>query len=83
MLKRLLVILLILAVATLIFILGYRLGQQGIPHDCAELGATYLQIGRRTLGITSYNSTLWDHLIDTETTFTNNCFDSLKTLSRP
>ncbi|MBU1033163.1 hypothetical protein KJ937_04525 [Patescibacteria group bacterium] len=48
-----------------------------MPTNCAELGAAYLEVGKNELGITDFGSDEWIRLIDDETKFTNDCYESL------
>jgi len=56
---------------------GYQFANNSVPKSCAELGATYLEIGKNELGITDFGSDEWIRLIDDETKFTNDCYESL------
>jgi len=56
---------------------GYLLASNPGPKNCAELGATYLEIGKKDLGITDFGSDEWKRLIDDETKFTNDCYKSI------
>jgi hypothetical protein len=58
-------------------IVGYQLRGNSRPTSCAELGATYLEIGKEELGITDFGSDEWIRLIDDETKFTNDCYKSM------
>lgn len=55
---------------------GYRLTSDPVPKNCAELGAIYLEIGKKELGITDFGSEQWNKLIEYETKFTNDCYKS-------
>ena len=57
---------------------GYRLASNPGPKNCAELGATYLEIGKKDLGITDFASGQWKKLVNDETKFTNDCYKSLQ-----
>ena len=57
---------------------GYLIASNPGPKNCAELGATYLEIGKKDLGITDLGSDEWKRLIDDETKFTNDCYKSLQ-----
>lgn len=56
---------------------GYQLASDSVPNNCAELGASYLEIGKKVLGISDYGSEQWKKLVNDETKFTNDCYDSL------
>lgn len=56
--------------------IGYRLASDPAPKNCAELGAIYLEIGKKELGITDFGSEQWNKLIEYETKFTNDCYKS-------
>lgn len=56
---------------------GYQFASNPVPKNCAELGATYLKMGKNELGITDFGSDEWRRLIDDETKFTNDCYESL------
>lgn len=69
----------ILALATTLgigILIGYQLAKDTAPKNCAELGTTYLEIGKEELGITDYGSEQWKKLIEDETKFTNDCYKS-------
>ncbi len=52
---------------------GYQMGRDEVPQSCGELGATYLEIGKKELGITDFGSEQWSQLIEQETKFVNEC----------
>lgn len=58
-------------------VVGYQLRSDSMPTNCAELGAAYLEVGKNELGITDFGSDEWIRLIDDETKFTNDCYESL------
>lgn len=58
-------------------VIGYQIRGDSIPANCAELGGAYLEIGKKELGITDFGSDEWIRLIDDETKFTNDCYESL------
>jgi len=75
--KLSLILLLIIVLITGI-VIGYQIRGNSTPKNCAELGAAYLQIGKKELGVTDFGSEEWKTLIDDETKFTNDCYKSIK-----
>lgn len=70
-------ILMALLLAIVGIVIGYQLGSDSKPTNCAELGSAYLEIGKKELGITDFGSQEWIQLIDDETKFTNDCYKSI------
>ncbi len=67
-----------IVVAAIAMFIGYQTGQGKSPQNCAELGVAYLEIGKKELGITDFGSEEWNKLVQDETRFTNDCYESLK-----
>ena len=70
-------ILLVLLFTIVGIVIGYQLGSDSKPTNCAKLGGAYLEIGEKELEITDFGSQEWIQLIDDETKFTNDCYKSL------
>lgn len=68
-----------LIITSIVFLgVGYKIGKGKIPANCAELGVNYLEIGKNKLGITDFGSEEWKNLIEAETKFTNDCYESIR-----
>lgn len=59
-------------------LLGYKLGIEEVPKNCAQLGQLHLKMGKAVLNITDFSSAQWSDLVDKETEITNKCYESMR-----
>lgn len=57
-------------------LIGYTAAKINDATTCGDLGQAYMEIGKKQLGITDFGSEQWQRLIEDQSRFTNDCYNS-------